>query len=64
MLIFYFFYYLNSSGLDYIVRAETTDDAIKSITMTYGGPIALIILGYLLTLVTSATSKVIDKIEE
>jgi amino acid transporter len=52
------------AGLDYIVGSETTADAIKSITMTYGGPIALIILGYLLTLVTKATSKVIDKIEE
>lgn len=45
------------AGLDYIVGAESNAAAIKSIAMTYGGPVILIILGYLLTLITKATSK-------
>ncbi|MCB2290884.1 amino acid permease [Clostridium sp. CS001] len=45
------------AGLDYIVGAESTAEAIKLIAKTYGGPILLIILGYLLTIITKATSK-------
>lgn len=45
------------AGLDYIVGAESTAEAVKSITMTYGGPIILIILGYVLTLITKAAHK-------
>lgn len=37
------------AGLDYIVGAETGLEATKAILMTYGGPFALIVLGYGLT---------------
>lgn len=46
------------AGLDYIAGAESTSAAVLLIAKTYGGPVVLIILGYLLTLVTKATSKV------
>lgn len=45
------------AGLDYIVGAESTTEAVKLIAKTYGGPVILIILGYLLTIITKATSK-------
>ena len=45
------------AGLDYCREAATTAEAVKSIAKTYGGPVVLIILGYLLTLITKATSK-------
>lgn len=34
------------AGIDYYVDAESTGEAVKSILMTYGGPIFLIALGY------------------
>lgn len=45
------------AGLGDITGAETKAAALKSIAMDYGGPIALILLGYLLTLISKATSK-------
>lgn len=34
------------AGIDYYVDAETGWEAVKAITMTYGGPVILIALGY------------------
>lgn len=45
------------AGLDYVLGAESTKDAVVSIIKTYGGPIILIIVGYLITLASKATSK-------
>lgn len=45
------------AGLGDVVSAENSSAAIKSIVMDYGGPIILIILGYVLTFITKAVSK-------
>ncbi|WP_320047676.1 amino acid permease [uncultured Ilyobacter sp.] len=36
------------AGLDYVIGAETTGEAVKSILMTYGGPLILVIVGIIL----------------
>lgn len=45
------------AGLDYILGAESSSEAVKQILMNYGGPIILILLGYVITWITKAASK-------
>ncbi|KRQ86348.1 Inner membrane transporter YgjI [Caloramator mitchellensis] len=45
------------AGLDYVLGSETTKDAVVSIVKTYGGPIILILLGYVLTYFTKLANK-------
>lgn len=45
------------AGMDYVRGADTTRDAIISIVKTYGGPLILIILGYVLVWINRAVSK-------
>lgn len=40
------------AGLDYVVGAESTSEAIGAVLQTYGGPIILIVVGYGWTLLT------------
>jgi amino acid transporter len=45
------------AGLDYVAGAESTAQAVKQIVMTYGGPVILIVLGYVLSGISKATAK-------
>ncbi len=45
------------AGLGDIVSAETKMDAIKAVGKDYGGPIVLILLGYIISWITKLTSK-------
>ncbi|MCU0486115.1 MAG: amino acid permease [Anaerolineales bacterium] len=40
------------AGLDYVIGAESTSEAIGAVLQTYGGPIILIVVGYGWTLLT------------
>ncbi|SEG03890.1 amino acid/polyamine/organocation transporter, APC superfamily (TC 2.A.3) [Caloramator fervidus] len=51
------------AGLDYISGAESSKEALIQIIKTYGGPVILIILGYIITFLTKAVNKNIEKTE-
>lgn len=46
------------AGLDSVTQAKTVSEAVKSIVLTYGGPIILIFLGYLIVLINKAAIKI------
>jgi amino acid transporter len=45
------------AGMDSVSQAKTVSEAVKSIVMTYGGPIILILLGYLIVFINKLTFK-------
>lgn len=45
------------AGLDYVMGSETTKDAVIQIVKTYGGPVILILFGYVITYFTKKTSQ-------
>lgn len=51
------------AGISDVVSAESVSAAMMSVGKLYGGPVALIILGYVLTLLTKAFNKATNKTE-